>query len=120
MENDQTPQPKTTYKILDNTVDVEFFDPPMCCPTGICGPTIDQDLLDVNEMVKDLKDKGYLVERYQMTSHPAKFTGNPEVMALIRQKQMAALPIILLRGKIYADGYYPKGEALQEQLKKAN
>jgi hypothetical protein len=28
-------------------VDVEIFDPPMCCPTGLCGPTLDQTLLDV-------------------------------------------------------------------------
>ncbi len=34
--------------------DVEFFDPPMCCPTGLCGPTLDQTLLDVNEMVISL------------------------------------------------------------------
>ena len=31
--------------------DVEFFDPPMCCPTGLCGPTLDQTLLDINEMI---------------------------------------------------------------------
>lgn len=120
MANQQAPQSKTTFKILGNTPDVEFFDPPMCCPTGICGPTIDQDLLDINELVKDLKDEGYLVERYQMTSHPAKFTSNPEVMALIREKQMEALPIILVRGAIFAEGHYPKREVIQEQLKKDN
>lgn len=118
MTNQQTQKAKTTYTVLTNSIDVEIFDPPMCCPTGICGPTIDQDLLDVNEMVKDLKDAGYQVERYQMTSHPAKFTGNHQVMALIREKQMAALPIILLRGKIFTEGYYPNSKAIQEQLKK--
>ena len=35
------------------TAVVEFFDPPMCCPTGLCGPTLDQTLLDVNEMILD-------------------------------------------------------------------
>lgn len=120
MMNQQAKNAKTTYTILPNEIDVEIFDPPMCCPTGICGPTIDQELLDVNEMVKDIKDAGYQVERYQMTSHPAKFTGNPEVMALIRKKQMEALPIILLRGKIFAEGYYPNSTAIKEQLKKDN
>jgi hypothetical protein len=39
------------------------------------------------------------VERYQMTTHPGKFTGNPDVMQLIREKQMAALPIMVLHGR---------------------
>ncbi|MCL6429778.1 MAG: arsenic metallochaperone ArsD family protein [Anaerolineae bacterium] len=30
---------------------LEIFDPPLCCPTGLCGPTVDKTLLDVNEMV---------------------------------------------------------------------
>ncbi len=45
----------------------------MCCPTGICGPTIDQTLLDVNEMVMTLQSQGIGVVRYQMTSHPNAF-----------------------------------------------
>lgn len=120
MKNQQIPKSNTTFTILPNEIDVEIFDPPMCCPTGICGPTIDQDLLDVNEMVKDLKDAGYQVERYQMTSHPAKFTGNHQVMALIREKQMEALPIILIRGQIFAEGYYPKSTSIKEKLNKDN
>ncbi len=49
---------------------VELFDPPMCCPTGLCGPALDQTLLSVNEMVISLAAEGVLVARYQMTSHP--------------------------------------------------
>ena len=30
---------------------VEIFDPPMCCSTGLCGPTVDQTLLTVSEML---------------------------------------------------------------------
>ena len=40
------------------TADVEIFDPPMCCPTGMCGPTIDQTFLDLNEMVLALQARG--------------------------------------------------------------
>ena len=43
--------------------DVEFFDPPMCCPTGLCGPTLDQTLLDVNEMISTLQGEDIRVER---------------------------------------------------------
>jgi hypothetical protein len=87
--------------------DVEFFDPPMCCPTGLCGPTLDQTLLDVSEMILTLQADNLRVERYQMTSHPNAFLGNVEVMKLVREKQMAALPIIVVQGKVIKAGAYP-------------
>jgi hypothetical protein len=89
------------------TATVEFFDPPMCCPTGLCGPTLDQSLLDVSEMILTLETDGLKVERYQMTSHPQAFLSNPAVMQLVREKQMAALPIIVVRGKVVKVGAYP-------------
>lgn len=88
-------------------VDVELFDPPMCCPTGLCGPTLDQTLLDVNEMILSLQRDNLRVERYQMASAPNAFLGNPEVMKLVREKQMEALPITIVRGKVVKVGAYP-------------
>jgi len=90
--------------------DVEFFDPPMCCPTGLCGPTLDQTLLDINEMILALQRDNLRVERYQMTSQPNAFLGNAEVMKLVREKQMEALPIIVVHGKIIKSGGYPSLE----------
>ena len=89
------------------TAVVELFDPPMCCPTGLCGPTLDQTLLDVNEMVLTLQAEGFKVERYQMTSHPQAYLSNPDVMRLVREKQMAALPITVVRGQVVKVGAYP-------------
>lgn len=86
---------------------VEFFDPPMCCPTGLCGPTLDQTLLDVNEMILALKAEGVTVERYQMTGHPHKFINHPEVMRLVRERQMESLPITVVQGQVIKSGAYP-------------
>ncbi len=66
--------------------DVELFDPPMCCPSGLCGPALDQTLLDVNEMIMSLQRENLRVERYQMTSNPNAFLGNADVMSLVRKK----------------------------------
>ena len=120
MLNEQPLKIGNQISLADTTPDVEIFDPPMCCPTGLCGPAVDQELLDVSEMVHQLQVNGLRVERYQMTSHPGKFTGNPEVMQLIREKQMAALPIIVFHGEIIAAGYYPKLSDLQSYLKRSN
>ncbi len=99
-----------------NAPDVEIFDPPMCCPTGMCGPTVDQTLLDVSDMIWALRKEGLRVERYQMSTDPQAFLANPEVMRLVREKQTAALPIVLLRGKIVTEGRYPKLAEIQSRL----
>src|SRR5512143_3844310 len=87
--------------------DVEFFDPPMCCPTGLCGPTLDQTLLDVNEMILTLQGENLRVERYQMTGNPNAFLNNAEVMKLVREKQLEILPITVVRGKVIKAAAYP-------------
>ena len=99
---------------------VEIFDPPMCCPTGLCGPTLDQTLLDVSDMILALQANGLRVERYQMTSHPHKFMNNPDVMRLVREQQMAALPITAMRGQIIKVGVYPTLTEVQSYLNGAN
>ena len=86
---------------------VELFDPPMCCPTGICGPAIDQTLLDVSDMILQLQGAGVRVERYQMTSSPQAFLNNPDVMRLVREQEMAALPITVVGGRVIKTGTYP-------------
>jgi hypothetical protein len=96
--------------------DVEFFDPPMCCPTGLCGPALDQTLLDVNEMIMSLQRENLRVERYQMNSNPNAFLGNAEVMKLVREKQMEALPIIVVRGKVIKVGAYPSADEIHNAL----
>lgn len=90
-----------------SSADVELFDPPMCCPTGLCGPALDQTLLDVNEMILALQGQGLRVGRYQMTSHPQQFIANGDVMRLVREQQMAALPITIVREQVVKVGAYP-------------
>jgi hypothetical protein len=97
-------------------VDIEIYDPPMCCPTGLCGPTIDQTLLDVSEMIARLQSLGFRIERYQMSSHPNQFIGNPDVMKLIRSQQLAALPIVMVHGSIISNGRYPTEDEIMAKL----
>jgi hypothetical protein len=99
-----------------NGAKVEIFDPPMCCPTGLCGPTIDPVLLDVNEMVLKLKGQGVQVERYLMTAQPQAFMANPEVFRLVREQQLAALPITAVNGRVIKAGAYPTLAEVQAAL----
>ena len=99
--------------------DIEFFDPPLCCPTGLCGPTLDQTLLDVNEMILTLQGENLRVARYQMTSHPNAFLENAAVMKLLREKQLGILPITVVHGRVMKAGAYPTLEEVQAALMKA-
>jgi len=90
-----------------NATRVEIFDPPLCCPTGLCGPAIDPVLLDVNEMVLKLQAQGVQVARYLMTAQPQAFMSNPQVFQLIREQQLAALPITVVNGQVIKIGAYP-------------
>jgi hypothetical protein len=95
---------------------IEIFDPPMCCPTGICGPNVDQSLINLNEMIASLQTQGIQVERYQMTSNPHAFMNNAEVMKLVQEKQMAALPITVISNKLIKSGSYPTLEEINKIL----
>lgn len=99
-----------------NGAQVEIFDPPMCCPTGVCGPTIDPALLDVNEMILTLQGEGVPVVRYQMASHAQAFVNNREVFRLVREKQLAALPITVVNGRVVKVAAYPTLAEVREAL----
>lgn len=116
------PQNQTTPSMINDqassvVLDVEIFDPPLCCPTGLCGPALDQNLLDLMETIMELQNEGYQVKRYQMKSSPQAFLSQSEVMLLINSKQMAALPIVLVRGQLLTSGFYPKLVEIKDQLK---
>jgi hypothetical protein len=108
-----------TLPISIAPADVEFFDPPMCCPSGLCGPALDQTLLNVNEMVMSLQRENLRVERYQMTSNPNAFLSNAEVMKLVREKEMEALPIVVVRGKVIKAGAYASADEIHAALSEA-
>ena len=42
---------------------LEIFDPAMCCSTGVCGPSVDPELLRVSTIVNILNKKGFNVVR---------------------------------------------------------
>jgi len=98
------------------TVAVQLFDPPMCCSTGLCGPTVDQTLVDVDEMMRALNAEGVRAERYQLTTHPHAFLSNPEVMRLLRERIAEALPITVVRGKVLKVGAYPTMSEIKTAL----
>ena len=98
------------------TATVEIFEPPMCCPTGLCGPVQDQTLLDLLETVRSMESAGVKVARYQPNTNPTAFTNHVEVMAAVRARSTAALPITVVNGRVVKSGSYASLEEIQDAL----
>ncbi len=103
-------------------VNVEIFDPPLCCPTGICGPTIDPVLLDAQEAILRVKsefDGRVRVERYALGRQPAKFMQQPEVVARLKTQGVAVLPITIVGGRVVKEKLYPAYTELRTWIEAA-
>lgn len=104
----------TTVK---NTVaTVEIFDPPMCCPGGLCGPAIDPALLDISEAIVRLKnefDGKLVIERYLLAQQGQKFMQNPQVLALLKSHGVAILPVTVVNGEVVKQQAYPSYDELK-------
>jgi Arsenical resistance operon trans-acting repressor ArsD. len=97
-------------------IDVEVFDPPLCCPTGLCGPVLDTTLLDLGEAIVALQAEGHAVTRHMMTTDPQAFMRNRDVYEAIRARQLEVLPITVVRGRIVKTGSYPTLDELHAAL----
>lgn len=87
-----------------------IFDPAMCCSTGVCGPSVNPELLRVSTILNNLKNKGIIVERHNLTNNPQVFIDNKEINNIIMTKGVNALPIVVLDGEIMKTGSYPSNE----------
>lgn len=86
---------------------IEIFDPAMCCPTGICGPAIDPELLRVATTINTLAKKGIDIVRYGLTSEPQAFIDNKKVNEYLIKEDVEALPITIVDGEVVKTRTYP-------------
>jgi hypothetical protein len=90
---------------------LQVFDPSMCCSTGVCGPDVDPKLVQFAADLDWLKSQGVMVQRHNLTQNPAAFVENDLVKTALTEKREAALPVLLVNGKVAATGHYPaRGE----------
>lgn len=88
----------------------------MCCSTGLCGPQVDPVLVRFAADVNWLQEQGAEVQRFNLSQNPAAFVENEQVKAALTEKGEAALPLLLVGGRVLASGHYPEREQLVEAL----
>lgn len=91
---------------------LEVFDPPMCCSTGICGPSFDPVLPRFAADLEWLKTQGVVVERYNLAQQPSEFSKNEVVKRALEENGNECLPLILVSSKIVSRGAYPTHDEL--------
>lgn len=95
---------------------VQIFEQAMCCPTGLCGPSIDPELLRISAVLDTLKKHGISVERYNLSNAPLKFIQTPAAAEFLQHHAPEELPLILADGKIWMAGRYPTNEEFAQML----
>jgi len=95
---------------------IEIYDPPMCCSTGLCGPTIDPVLVAMNDALLALKKQGIEVERYNLSQQPKVFLAKKKVADLLHGNGKEILPITLVNSEVFKTGEYPSYEELCKAL----
>jgi hypothetical protein len=91
---------------------VHVFDPALCCPTGVCGPSVDPQLARFAADLAWLAERGAAVERFNLAQQPAAFAQNELVRAALAERGEASLPMVLVDGRVALSGIYPTREQL--------
>lgn len=91
---------------------IEIFDPAMCCPTGVCGPSVDPELIRISAAVQNLKNKGIDIVRYNLGSEPDVFVANETISKLLMEKGPDVLPVIVVDGEVVKEAGYPTNAEL--------
>lgn len=91
---------------------IEIFEPALCCPTGVCGPSVDPELLRITGLVKASKKFQSRILRRNMSHNPDAFVDHPQVSPLLEEKGVEVLPITLVDGEVFVTGRYPTNEEI--------
>lgn len=95
---------------------IVIYEPAMCCSTGVCGPSVNPELLRIASVIENLKKSGVEVTRYNLSSAPQEFIHCEAVTNQLNKNGADILPITMIDGKIIKTGSYPTNEEFARLL----
>ena len=96
------------------TTTIQVFDPAMCCSTGICGPSVEPQLIRFAADLEWVQSQGVVVERFNLAQQPQAFVDNTIAKEALESGGEQALPLTIVNGSAKARGTYPSREQLAE------
>ncbi|MEY6432158.1 arsenite efflux transporter metallochaperone ArsD [Thioalkalicoccus limnaeus] len=94
--------------------EITVFDPPQCCASGVCGPSVDPKLSKLAGDLAWLRHSGVTVTRYNLAQQPGAFVENATIQAILEKGGEDALPVFLVDGQVKSQGVYPDREQLAQ------
>ncbi|MDA3873701.1 MAG: arsenite efflux transporter metallochaperone ArsD [Kiritimatiellae bacterium] len=91
---------------------LNVYDPPLCCSSGVCGPSVDPELVRVNADLEWLKKQGVTVTRFNLAQQPMEFACNEKVKAQLQEAGQECLPLTFRGDHLVASRFYPTRDQL--------
>ncbi len=91
---------------------MKLFEPAMCCSTGLCGVSVDPELLRIAAVLHTLEQRNIAVQRYNLTNAPMEFANTPVISRFLQQSGVSQLPVVLVDNEIVLTGRYPSNEEI--------
>lgn len=89
-----------------------IYEPALCCETGLCGVNVDPELLRISTVLNTLKQKGIIIERYNLNSAPMEFVKSHVINQYVNEKGVDGLPVVTVDGEIVLAGRYPANDEI--------
>jgi len=86
---------------------LHVYDPALCCPSGVCGPSVDKELVRMQSDLEWLKSKGVEVVRHNLAQQPMDFATETTVRDRLQRQGQEILPLVLMDGEVMSAGFYP-------------
>ena len=91
---------------------IRVFEPALCCNTGVCGPDVDQALIDFTADLDHLASRGADITRHNLANDPLAFANDDTVRAFLQVAGSEGLPLTTVDGVTVMTGSYPTREQL--------
>ncbi|MDZ7612272.1 MAG: arsenite efflux transporter metallochaperone ArsD [Candidatus Moranbacteria bacterium] len=96
---------------------IRIYEPGMCCPTGLCGPSIDPEIMRITTAINTLEKNNIDIKRFNLTSNPDEFVNNKIINDLLVKEGEEIFPVTLVDDEIVKKENYPTNEELTEWTK---
>jgi len=95
---------------------LKIYDPAMCCPTGVCGTSVDTKLVQFANFLNSLDKKMFTVQRFGLSTEPQEYVTNSEVARLLNEEGVECLPLIFLDDELLFKKEYPSVPQLSQKM----
>lgn len=93
---------------------IRIYERAMCCPTGLCGPVLDPELLRISTAIDNMVKNNVDIDRYNLSSAPEEFAKNDKIKEQLKEKGKHALPLTTVDGQIVMVGRYLTNDEFAE------